>query len=204
MAMIFLLTGCLLTDAGEIIITCENAGSCDSSSDVEPPNYTGGYNTKRCEEGPTATGYAVGDVVPDLVLRDHYNEALQLSDFCANTVALVACTLWSSCAEETLEEWYSRYRDEGLTVITMMSENAERDTPTATELQEWASANGITHPVVADPNRQILSDFQAASEGAGDSISLPNLQLLTPGMAVALSNNDLQDFSEAELVEYLD
>ena len=202
--MIFLLTGCLLTDAGEIHITCEDAGACGSNRDVEPPNYAGGYNTKRCEEAPTATGYAIGDIVPDLVLRDHYDEELQLSDFCANTVALVACTLWSSCAEETLEEWYSRYRDEGLTIITMMSENEDGDIPTATELQGWASANGITHPVVADPNRQILSDFLAGSESAGDSISLPNLQLLTPGMVVALSNNDGQNFSEAELVEYLD
>ena len=64
--MIFFLTGCLPTDAGEIRITCEDAGSCDLSSDVDPPNYAGGYNTKRCEEAPIATGYAVGDVVPDL------------------------------------------------------------------------------------------------------------------------------------------
>jgi len=204
MAMIFFLTGCLLTDAGEIRITCEDAESCDSSSDVEPPNYTGGYNTQRCEEPPIATGYALGDIVPDLQFSDHYDEALQLSDFCANTIALVGCVMWSTCFEEKLEDWFSRYRDEGFTVITMMSETEEMDTPTATELQEWASANGITHPVVADPNRQILSAFQAASEYAGDSISLPNLQLLTPGMVVALSNNDLQDFSEAELVEYLD
>ena len=202
--MILFLTGCLLTDAGEIHITCEDAGGCNSSSDEEPPNYAGDYNTKRCAETPTATGYAIGHVVPNLLLRDHYDEELQLSDFCGNTVALVACTLWSSCAEERLEEWYSRYRDENLTVITMMSENEDGDTPTATELQDWASANGITHPVVADPNRQILSDFQADSEDAGDGISLPNLQLLTPGMVVALSNNDLQDFTEAELVEYLD
>ena len=199
-----MLTGCLLTDAGEIRITCEDAGSCDSSSYVVPPNYTGGYNTKRCEETPTATGYAIGNVVPDLQFFDHYNEALQLSDFCGNTIALVACTLWSSCAEQRLEEAYSRYRDEGLTVITMMSENEDRDTPTAADLQDWASANGITHPVVADPNRQILSEFQAVAENAGDSISLPNLQLLTRGMVVALSNKDLHDFTEEELVEYLD
>ena len=112
--------------------------------------------------------------------------------------------MWSTCFEEKLEGWFSRYRDEGLTVITMMSENESGDTPTATDLQDWASANGITHPVVADPNRQILFDFQAAAEDAEDGISIPNLQLLTPGMVVALSNNDLHDFTEEELVEHLD
>ena len=160
--MIFFLTGCLLTDAGEIRITCEDAGSCDSSSDVDPPNYAGGYTTKRCEEAPIATGYAVGDVVPDLQFTDHHNEALQLSDFCGNTVALVGCVMWSTCFEEKLEGWFSRYRDEA-SLSSPDVKNESGDTPP--DLQDWASANG-SPPWSLIQIAKYLSDFQAAAEDA--------------------------------------
>ena len=66
----------------------------EPSSEPELPTYSGGYNVNLCSPETQATGYAVGQVAGDFELIDQYGENLRLSDFCGNTVLLVAAAFW--------------------------------------------------------------------------------------------------------------
>ena len=43
---------------------------------------------------PSATGYAVGQTVPDFSLVDQYGEEVTLSDFCGSVVLLETSAFW--------------------------------------------------------------------------------------------------------------
>ena len=68
-------------------------GEQEPSSEPELPTYSGGYNVNLCSP-EVHTGYAVGQVAGDFELIDQYGENLRLSDFCGNTVLLVASAFW--------------------------------------------------------------------------------------------------------------
>ena len=69
-------------------------GEQEPSSEPELPTYSGGYNVNLCSPEAQVTGYAVGQVAGDFELIDQYGENLRLSDFCGNTVLLVAAAFW--------------------------------------------------------------------------------------------------------------
>ena len=67
----------------------------DSDTDADTlPSYTGGYNVAPCDGGVSSTGYSVGDVAMDFQLMDQHGEYVRLSDFCENSVLLVAAAFW--------------------------------------------------------------------------------------------------------------
>ena len=47
-----------------------------------------------CDATPSATGYAVGQTVPDFALVDQYGEEVRLSDFCGSVVLLDTSAFW--------------------------------------------------------------------------------------------------------------
>lgn len=197
--MIFLLSSCALVEIGSINITCEDAESCDTSED-KSPDYIGGYNVNRCEETPSSAGYAVGEVSPDFELSDQHGESLRLSDFCANTVLLVGCSMWSACNQETLEAWSLEYRAQGLTIISLMAENESEETPTSADLLSWAEQHSITHPILRDPDAEITVAYLTADSDFSGSYGIPSMQVLSPGMVVERVDAWI---SEAELQELL-
>ena len=88
-----------------------------------------------------------------------------------------------------MESWYQQYKDKGFTVITLMGENNNVQTPTPSELMQWANQYGITHPVVVDPNFNETSQYLFADPSFNGSFYLPNMQLLAPGRVVTISND---------------
>ena len=81
-------------------------GEQEPSSEPELPTYSGGYNVNLCSpEKLKTTGYAVGQVAGDFELIDQYGENLRLSDFCGNTVLLVAVHFGEVLAEQRQQRW---------------------------------------------------------------------------------------------------
>ncbi len=77
-------------------------------------------------------------------------------------------------------------------MITLLGETNSGGTPTVGDLEDWADAYGIEHPVVSDANWQITSRY------ASGSIGLPSMHLLAPGAEVLRRNSwvteqDIQD-----------
>jgi hypothetical protein len=102
---------------------------------------------------------------------------------------------------------YNQYRDQGLTVITLLGENNSSQTPSQSELMQWANSYGITHPVVADGdmngdgyNFDETINYLFASPDFDGSFFLPNMQLLAPGLVVQASNTIV---SEQQIVNVL-
>ena len=87
-----------------------------------------------------------------------------------------------------MESWYQQYKNQGFTVITMLGENNSGQTPSQSELMQWATQYGITHPVVADPNFDETAQYLFADPNFNGQFYLPNMQLLSPGRVVAISN----------------
>ncbi len=67
-----------------------------SEPSIEPeiPSYIGGYNVNPCTTEVQPSGYGIGQVAGDFQLVDQYGETLRLSDFCGNTVVLIAAAFW--------------------------------------------------------------------------------------------------------------
>ncbi len=88
-----------------------------------------------------------------------------------------------------LAAWYDTYRDRGLTVITLMSENNSYETPTAEEMMGWANDAGADHPILADPGAAAALEFIRADPAFDGGYGLPSMQMLSPGMVVESVNS---------------
>jgi hypothetical protein len=67
-------------------------------------------------------------------------------------------------------------------VITLLGENYYGTAPSVEELQEWANAFGITHPVVSDGGWGVTVRF------TGYSFALPAMHQMAPGMEILRIN----------------
>ena len=87
-----------------------------------------------------------------------------------------------------------------MTVITFIAENDNSQAPSQSDLMYWANTYGLTHPVVADPGFNETVQYLWANPQFDGTIGLPNMQLLSPGMVVELTNSWP---SESYIVSYL-
>ena len=67
--------------------------------------------------------------------------------------------------------------DQGFMVVTLLTENNDRVEPTLEDLQEWASSNGIGHPVLADVGWGVSYRYPTSG-------SIPVVHMLAPGMEI--------------------
>ena len=193
-----------------LFLACGEKGDSDTSaseavSQEDPnPQYIGGYNTNVCETLPESNGYAIGDVSYDFELMDQHGEMVSLTDFCDNTVLLVSSAFWcGSCRAEApeLEALYQKYKDSNFTVITLIAKNADDQAPSQEDLQQWASDYGLNHPVLADPEYSVVVSYLWENPTFTGTIALPNMQLLSGGMVVEMSNVQI---SEADILPYIE
>ena len=191
-------------DTNDSSDTSDTTDTSDTEDEPEPnPVYIGGYNTNLCHPKPTSTGFAVGDVSQDFTLTDQHGEQVSLSDFCGNTVLLVASTTWcGACRSEAsdLEALYQQYKDSNFTVITLLGENNQGQPPSLSELQQWASDFGLSHPVLSDGGFGATAAYLWADPSFTGSIYLPNMQMVSDGMVVEVSNSQLSD---SQIISYI-
>ena len=81
-----------------------------------------------------------------------------------------------------------------------MAENSNYQTPSQSDLMDWANTYGITHPVVSDSGFNEAVQYLWANPQFTGTIGLPNMQLLSSGMVVEFSNSWP---SESDIVSFL-
>ncbi|MCB9687632.1 MAG: TlpA family protein disulfide reductase [Alphaproteobacteria bacterium] len=144
--------------------------------------YEGGWPIDACRHDIQPTGNAVGQITADFALTDQHGETLHLHDFCGKEVLLLSSAMWCGpCQDEAsdMADLYREYEDQGFLVITLLGENEFGGVPTQRNLQQWADAFGIDHPVVADRNWQVTSRYLRSA-----SFSIPTMHLIGVGAEV--------------------
>ncbi|MFT4627658.1 MAG: peroxiredoxin [Myxococcota bacterium] len=164
-------------------------------TDKKDHPYQGGWAIGQCRHDLEGTGYAVGDVSMNFELKDQFGDTVKLHDFCDRVVLLVSSATWCGpCNEEAPEVggWYDEYVDDGLMVITLLTENGAGSPPTKADLESWANTHGLGHPVVADLDWTVTAAYVNSP-----NIGIPTMQLLSPGGIVELTD----DRADAGLIE---
>ena len=95
-----------------------------------------------------------------------------------------------------METLYQDNKDDGLMVLTVLTEDGDRNVPDAADCTEWASAYGATHPILGDTNGFVEA---VMSEG----LRYPFSMLIDRGMVVTTTDTDTRSISEAEMHELM-
>ena len=120
-----------------------------------------------------------------------------------STVLIVASATWcGACRGEAsdLEALYQQYKNSNFTIITLLGENSQGQSPSIGDLQQWASDFGITHPVLADVGFNTTASYLWADPNFNGNFYLPNMQLLSQGQVVEVLNSQLY---ESQIVSYI-
>lgn len=137
-----------------------------------------------CAEGLEGTGYSEGDVAYDFTRNDQEGNAVSLYDYCDDAVVLIIGSTWdpgTSAAAADAVDWLEAYGEQGLTVLVLLGENDDYDTPSTSDLASWAAEHDLDTPVLADPNYEIGYLYD------GDGVfAFPFLILLKPGAELVL------------------
>ena len=72
--------------------------------------------------------------------------------------------------------------EQGFMVLTLLAENNDRVEPSVEDLQEWASSNGISHPVLADVGWAVSHSYPTSG-------GIPAVHMLGPGMEIVRVND---------------
>ena len=94
-----------------------------------------------------------------------------------------------------LAQWYETYKDQGLVIVTLLVEAESNVTATVDDLNTWADEYGITHPVVTDPEWEVINSYSEREHPA-----LPALTLIAPGMEILETSGTVE---EADIVAAL-
>ena len=84
---------------------------------------------------------------------------------------------------------YQKYKDQGLVIITLLTENNDEEPPDQEELKLWAGDFGQTFPVLSDSDYYIHS-FVGEGQTAADFGLLPSFTLIGPGAKIIAANGD--------------
>lgn len=95
-----------------------------------------------------------------------------------------------------MEQLYQDNKDDGLMVITVLTEDEHGEVPDAADCTEWAEGYGATHP--------ILGDTSGFAEGVmTDGTRFPFSLLIDRGMVVTATDSGTRSITEAQMQELL-
>jgi len=150
-----------------------------------------------CDDQPAGTGVAVGDIAMAFEMLDQHGQMVRLHDFCDKTILLVGSAFWCpGCVDKapSLDAIYQAHRDEGLLIITLLTETLDGQPCAQEDLAEWADEYGQTFPVLSDVDGYIHT-FTPKAGG-----KLPMEILLGPGVEILTV---IDDITEQDLIEIL-
>lgn len=159
-----------VSDASDASDASENLECGDSGRDpaanfadwVAPANRWPSQPPPNCTVGE---GFEVGDVVPDLRLRDQFGDEVSLWQFTGNVVLLDVGTLWCRPCQvqaQSTEEIWQEFQPLGFVYLTVLQEDGSGDAVDRTDLEVWA--NDVPQPPAADPiTAPVLADFHGAA-----------------------------------------
>ena len=144
--------------------------------------YQGGWVPTPCVTDPesnNARPYTQGAVSANFSLYDSYGDPMSLYDFCESAVLLLFGANWSEIVTDELvvaQEVYENYKDRGLMVMALWTQNAEGEVITEAELADLRQAHELTFPVLGDVSA-IGTDFYGLE-------AIPSYLLLAPRVEV--------------------
>lgn len=107
-------------------------------------------------------GAEVGDFMQDFALRNQEGKTVRLSDFCGKVVALELGAMWCPTCQGEAEEingLMDEYGDQGLVVLTLLTETGGQQNPETQDLKAWAETYQLETPVLADPEWRIWERY---------------------------------------------
>jgi hypothetical protein len=72
--------------------------------------------------------------------------------------------------------------------MTLLSEDDNSNPVDQEDLETWANMHGLSHPVLQDTSGVAWNYIQTGLPAGSGSYGLPNLQMLSPGMVVEITN----------------
>lgn len=124
-----------------------------------PPNDW--FHTCSVPEDLTGTGYAVGDIMPNVTLKDQNSDKVELYQFYSKVLLVKVFTEWCSpckASAPTVQELWEDHQDDGLVVLSVDHQAANFTPPTAGSIQNWVNTYDKTHPILADPIKIVPHD----------------------------------------------
>jgi hypothetical protein len=85
-----------------------------------------------------------------------------------------------------LESTYQEYKDRGFIIIQLLGENNSGSTPSASDLDGWASTYGVTFPTVADAGWNVTARYER-------DWGIPSFTLIGPGAEVIETDGWISD-----------
>ena len=86
-----------------------------------------------------------------------------------------------------MQTWYETYSDQGLIVLSLITETYDEVPPDVDDLNEWADTYGQTFPVLSDAER-VVDRFNER-----EGVSLPSLSLLGRGAEIILADDEVTE-----------
>ena len=87
-----------------------------------------------------------------------------------------------------------------LFVLAGCAENIAGQSPSVSDLQKWATYFELSHPVLADVDFYTTANYLWATEDFNGNLYLPNMQLLSEGMVIEISNSQM---SNPQIISYI-
>ena len=73
-------------------------------------------------------------------------------------------------------------------IVPLLVENGASETPSVDELNEWADTAGSTHPVVTDPDWEVVLRYTPR-----EWTVLPAMTLIAPGMEIITADGTVEE-----------
>jgi peroxiredoxin len=143
-------------------------------------------------------GFDVGEVVPDVRLRDQHGDEVSLWQFHGRVVLVTISAVWCLPCHELAEEAEAvldRYPGEEVVLLTVLEEDAGGLSPEVADAATWADTYGADSPVLVDPEHR----FGPALSGQFPSILAIDRDLVVAATLGGVTADDLEDLIESEL-----
>ena len=146
-AMLILLAAC----AGPGPLPTPGATTPPPGPWIAPDNA---WSSSAPPPGLVGEGFAVGQVVPDVRLRDQHGDVVSLWQFHGDVVLLTISAVWCLPCRDLARDAEAVVADyDDVVLVTVLEEDAGGLRPEVSDAAGWAEAYGEGSPVLVDPER---------------------------------------------------
>ncbi len=174
---------------------CDRASDFDADGDgYDSAAEAGGYD---CDDADASLvpGTSVGLCATDFELQDSTGAWDTLWNYYGDVVLVDISAGWCGTCQSRasqLETLYNDYSSSGLSVLTVLYEDASYQPADVSFAATWASTFGLTHPVLADPDFEAYGlYFQAGQPSYAIIDREGTIRFLDSGVSVSTLESEI-------------